>query len=366
MFIESLGWNSDWNDRFTPWLSQGCEPARVTGLDRERCTVLDASGREFTAEVAGRLRHAARGPADFPAVGDWVALEPSAHDGPRRIAGVLPRATAIVRNDADEITQAQVLAANVDTAFVVAGLDLDFNLRRLERYLATAWNGGVQPVIVLNKADLADELEARIAETEAIAPGVPVVAVSATRGSGLAALEPWLGPGRTVVLLGSSGVGKSTIVNALLGEERQATSAVREHDSRGRHTTTRRELVALGSGAWLLDTPGLRLLKLWADEESLDASFPEIAELAADCRFRDCRHESEPGCAVRAAEARGELPAGRLESWHKLQRELRYLAGRQDRQVRAAEQARWKSVSRSMRQREKIDPKLRRNGGSGR
>jgi len=361
MSLDSLGWNSVWNERFSSHQALGREPARVAGLDRDRCTVVGDDGIEATAEVAGRLRHEARGPVDFPAVGDWVALEPSEHQGPRRIVAVLPRSTSIVRGDADEVTEAQVLAANVDTAFVVAGLDHDFNLRRLERYLATAWNGGVAPVVVLNKADLADDLEARIAETEAVAPGVPVLAISATEGLGLEQLEPWLGSGSTVVLLGSSGVGKSTVVNALTGEERQATGAVREHDSRGRHTTTRRELVPLRSGAWLLDTPGLRLLKLWADEEALDESFPEIAALAAECRFRDCRHDSEPGCAVVRAEREGALTAERVASWRKLQRELRWLAGRQDQRVRAAEQARWRGISRAMRQRENLEPRLRRN-----
>lgn len=362
MDIETLGWNEHWDGLFAPHRELGREPARVSGLDRDRCTVLGAGGAEWPAEVSGRLRHEARGPADFPAVGDWVALEGASHEGPRRIASVLPRARSLARKVPGEVTQAQIIAANVDTAFIVCGLDHDFNVRRIERYLATAWDGGVTPVVALNKSDLAGEVEARVAEAEAVSPGVPVIALSALEGRGLEALAPWLAPGRTVALLGSSGAGKSTLANALLGAARQRTSAVREDDSRGRHTTTRRELLALPGGAWLVDTPGLRELQLWADESALDESFPEIAELAARCRFRDCRHEREPGCAVLAAAAEGTLPGDRLESWRKLQRELRWLARRQDQSLRAAEEARWREIGRSMRTRKKLDPRFRGPG----
>jgi ribosome biogenesis GTPase len=209
--------------------------------------------------------------------------------------------------------------------------------------------------VVLNKADLAEDLDARLAEVGAIALGADVVAISATEGSGLEALSAWLAPGRTVALLGSSGVGKSTLVNALLGEARQATREVREDDSRGRHTTSHRELVPLPGGALLLDTPGMRELALWAGEQSLDGAFPEIAALAEECRFRDCGHETEPGCAVLAAAQSGALDAERLESWRKLQRELRWLASRQDARLRAEEEAKWKAIHKSMKHHPKAD-----------
>jgi ribosome biogenesis GTPase len=311
--------------------------------------VQDATG-EHPAVVAGRLRHSAESRADFPAVGDWVALRPAAGAGPRVIEAVLPRSSAFVRKVAGETTEPQVVAANVDLVFVVAGLDGDYNPRRIERYLAAAWDSGATPVVVLNKADLVENLDDRLIEVEGVAPGVPVVALSALSGAGFDALAPWLSPGHTVALLGSSGVGKSTIVNALLGERRLATAAVREDDSRG--------LVALPCGALLIDTPGMRELQLWADESSTAGAFPEIEALAAQCRFSDCRHESEPDCAVLAAQARGELPAERLESWRKLQRELRWLAGKQDVRIRIEEEARWRAIHLSMRD----HPKLKRRG----
>ena len=353
MSLQSLGWNARTESLFVPHRELGLEPARVAREDRGRYAVLDESGAR-SAELAGRLRHDARTRAELPAVGDWVALRPGAASS-AVIEAVLPRASSFVRKVAGDTTEEQVVAANVDTVFLVSGLDADFNCRRIERYLAAAWESGAEPVVVLNKADLAADLDARIAEAEAAAPGAAVVPLSALAGEGLAALSAWLAPGRTVALIGSSGVGKSTLVNALLGTARQATGVVREDDSRGRHTTTHRELIPLPGGALLLDTPGMRELQLWGGEESLDGAFPEIAELAAACRFRDCRHEAEPGCAVLAALATGRLDEERLLSWRKLQRELARLAARANARARAAEQAKWKAIHRSMRDHPKAE-----------
>jgi ribosome biogenesis GTPase len=271
------------------------------------------------------------------------------------IVAVLPRSSVFVRKVAGETTVEQIVAANVDTLFLVSGLDGDFNPRRIERYLTAAWESGAEPVVVLNKADVASDLESSIEEVRNVAIGVPIAAVSALERAGLEALEPWLAPGRTVALIGSSGTGKSTLINALLGEERQATGAVREDDSRGRHTTTHRELVPLPGGALLLDTPGMRELQLWGDPSSVDGAFADVAAVAERCRFRDCTHGNEPGCAVLEEVTTGALSMERLESWRKLQRELRWLAGRNDARLRAEEQARWKAISKSMKHHPKAD-----------
>jgi len=359
MQLRHLGWNPILEDAFRPFREQGLVPARVAREDRGRYLLLD--GRcERPAVLAGRLRHEASGRAALPAVGDWVAARAGA-SSTAIIVAVLPRASAFVRKLAGETTEEQVVAANVDTVFLVTGLDGDFNPRRIERYLAAAWESGATPVLVLNKADLDGELEAHRLEAEAVAIGVPLVAVSALERTGLDALAPWLESGRTVALLGSSGVGKSTLVNALLGTERQATGPVRPDDSRGRHVTVRRELVPLPGGALLLDTPGLRELQLWGDEGGRAGAFPDVTALAAGCRFRDCTHGDEPGCAVRAAAERGELDTARLESWHKLGRELRRLEARRDARARAAEEAKWKVISRSIKRLAKTD--RRRTGG---
>jgi len=345
MQLMSLGWSPRFEASFAPFHARGLVPARVGREDRERWTVLGAFG-ERPAALAGRFRHEASSRADWPAVGDWVAVRIGSDRAV--IHGVLPRAGAFTRKVAGETTEEQVVAANVDVVFLVAGLDGDFNPRRLERYAVAAWESGATPVLVLNKADLGEQVEERLAESEAAVPGVPVVAVSALERTGLDALAPWLEPGRTVALLGSSGAGKSTLANALLGEERQETGEVREDDSRGRHTTTRRELIALPGGALLIDTPGMRELQLWSGEESLAGAFPEIDALAADCRFRDCRHAGEPGCAVQVAVDSGALDADRFASWVKLQREVRWLETRQDARARSEELAKWKAITKSM------------------
>lgn len=330
------------------------QPARVLATDRDRWTLRLADG-ERDARLAGRFRATVAVPADLPATGDWVLVSAGAGDGPALIVGVLPRATAFSRANRDGRGAAtaldrQVVAANVDTVLLVSGLDGDLNVRRIERYLTLAWASGAEPLVVLNKADVAPDRSAATRSVERVARGVPVLALSAMTGSGLAALEPWLVAGTTVALLGSSGVGKSTLANALLGSSRQATGDVRGSDSRGRHTTTRRELIALPSGALLLDTPGMRALELWDDGSGLDAAFDDVAAVAARCRFGDCRHAGEPGCAVVAAVAAGELAADRVVSHRKLTRELRAAEIRADPVARTAERRRWRAIHGSVRE----------------
>jgi ribosome biogenesis GTPase / thiamine phosphate phosphatase len=296
--------------------------------------VLATAEGEVEARITGRLRF----DGDLPAVGDWVAHAEGL------IHGVLPRRTAFVRRAAGNETVEQVLAANIDTVFLVMAFYRDLNPRRLERYLALAWESGAEPAIVLTKLDLAEDADAAIAEVESVAIGVPVHPVSAVTGEGLDELEPYLAPGRTVVLLGSSGVGKSTLVNALLGEERQATKEIRAFDGRGRHTTTARELIGLPGGGLVLDTPGMRELQLWEAAEGLIGTFADVDELALACRFSDCGHESEPGCAVRDA-----VDPDRLESWRKLGRELRHLELKQDARARSEARKEWRRFTKSMR-----------------
>jgi ribosome biogenesis GTPase len=347
--LEQLGWGDDFEAAFAPYIDAGLHPARVATQSHGLYRLLSALG-EHRAELAGRLRHDSD-TGGHPAVGDWVAADLRA-DGTGTVHHVLPRRTAFSRKEASGVSdrsQEQVVAANVDTVFLVNALGRDLNVRRLERYLTMAWESGARPVVVLTKADLYPDHADDLAEVELIAFGVDVHVTSSVTGEGMQALACYAGQGRTVALLGSSGVGKSTLVNALAGDELLATAAVRESDERGRHTTTHRELVRLPGGGLLLDTPGMRELQLWDSADGLEQAFAEVAELINRCRFSDCKHRTEPGCAVRAALAEGTLPLERWEAYDKLQRELRAMEIRHDARLKSESRKEQRRFARSQR-----------------
>ena len=348
MNLEMIGWSLSWANAFAASSEADGIPARVVREHRGVYALLSEAG-ETLAEVSGRFRHRAQLRRDFPAVGDWVVTEQSDASSRATIHTVLPRHSAFVRRAAGAKSEEQVVAANVDTVFLASGLDHNFNPRRIERYLTLAYESGADPVIVLNKADLHDDPEHARQQTESVAYGVPILLVSATAGLGLDALREVLAPGMTGALLGSSGVGKSTLINALLGREALRTAAVREDDSRGRHTTTHRELIPLPGGAVLIDTPGMRELQLVGNDASLARSFDEIADMAQGCRFKDCSHTGEPGCAVQAALANGNLDMERYESYLRQRKEMRHHQIEQDVHLQIKEKKRWKVIYRSMR-----------------
>lgn len=324
--LAALGWDETVAAAFAPFGESGAVPARVT-LEHQHIYTVHTGHADLLATVAGAFRHRAEARREFPAVGDWVALK--ALEAGRRgvIEGVLPRRSKFSRKVAGQITEEQVVAANIDVVFLMMGLDADYNLRRIERYLTTARDGGAMPVVILNKTDVCDDVGECVAEVTAVAEGAPVIAVSIKADDQLRAIEPFLAPGRTIALLGSSGVGKSTLVNRLVGRELQRTREVRENDQKGRHTTSSRQLIILPGGALLIDTPGMRELQLEEAGDGLLSAFDDIAQLAKGCAFGDCIHGPEPDCAVRDAVAAGRLSAERLESFHKLVRELETRTG---------------------------------------
>lgn len=346
MSLEVYGWTKFFSDPFETYRERGLSAARVTLLNRGHY-LLQTGDAEVEASLSGRLKHDAQSAADLPTVGDWVAVKLADGNVSGVIHDVLPRKTRLSRNVAGTRTEEQVVAANVDTVFLVMGLDGDFNLRRMERLIATAWESGGLPVVVLNKADLSDDAESRRREVERIAPGVVVLSLSAQEGRGLEQLRPFLKQGETVVLIGSSGVGKSTLINRLLGREAMRTSEVRADDDRGRHTTTHRQMFELPGGGLLIDNPGLREIQLWSSDGALGDTFEEIEALAEQCRFGDCRHESEPGCEVLGAVDQGALAMDRLNSYRNLQRELQYLAIKQDEGAERAERQKWKAIQKA-------------------
>jgi ribosome biogenesis GTPase / thiamine phosphate phosphatase len=341
--LQDLGWTDSHTTEFEPHAAAGLLPARVAAQHRGAYVLFSELG-DLRAEAAGRLSHQADSAGDLPAVGDWVAVSPRPEEAAATIQHVLTRRTKFSRKVALHTTEEQVLAANVDAVFLVMSLNEDFNLRRLERYVTTAWESGARPVILLTKVDLCPEWELRVLEVETVAFGVPVHAISPVTGAGLDAVRAEIAPGRTVALLGSSGVGKSTLVNTLAGQELLATREIREDDGEGRHTTTHRQLVLLPGGGLVLDTPGLRELQLWEASSGISETFSDVEALAARCRFSDCAHRTEPGCAVQAAITDGSLPFARWDSYKKLQRELAHLERRLDKRLQAEERKRWAKV----------------------
>jgi ribosome biogenesis GTPase len=347
MTLLDLGWNPSFEKAWSEADRAGHSPARVVEEHKNSWRLAGEQG-QFLAQIAGRLRHRAMRAADMPAVGDWVET------GDGVIYEVLPRQSQFSRKAAGKRVDAQIVAANIDTVFIVSSLNRDHNPRRLERYLTLVWESGAMPVIVLNKADLCEDTASAINDTEAVAPGVSVFALSARLHVGLEQLSSFISCGKTIALVGSSGVGKSTLVNLLIGADRQAVLDIRD-DDRGRHATTTRTLVVLPSGGLLIDTPGMRELHLWSTGEGLDRSFSEIEELSSQCRFRDCRHEDEPGCAVLQAVEDGELPRERYESFLKLRKEVAYLERKQDVSAQLELKRKWKEIHKAHRAKQKID-----------
>ncbi|MBN8246945.1 MAG: ribosome small subunit-dependent GTPase A [Verrucomicrobia bacterium] len=324
--LSGLGWHDGWAAAWKALDTAALVPGRIVGEDRHVYSVVTAA-EEVSATLAGRLLHETEESSALPRVGDWVALTPQPGESKGVIRHCLPRRTRLARRLPGRETREQVLAANVDLVFIVQSLDANFRPRRLERFLMMAHDGGVAPVVVLNKADLCSAVEARVAEARAVCGEAPILVTSIPRRRGLQAMARTIRPAQTVAFIGSSGVGKSSLINSLYGEEIQATIEVRAADAKGRHTTSWRELIPLPGGGLVMDTPGLRELQAWLDEEGLAGTFPEIRMLAGSCRFRDCRHAAEPGCAVRAAATSGVLPRDRYEAFLKLQGEHQTLAG---------------------------------------
>jgi len=338
-----LGWDERLSQEFAQYRPDGLVPGRVAVQHRGAWDVLTELG-ELRVDAAGRLRHDAATLAELPVVGDWVAIAPRSDESGGTIHAVLPRRTKVSRKTAWQATEEQVLVANVDVIFLVTSVNEDLNPRRLERYLTLAWESGAQPVFVLTKADLVDEVGPAAAIVESISFGVPVVPVSSVTGQGVERVRGFLPAGVTGAFIGSSGVGKSTLVNSLAGEDLLETREIRD-DGRGRHTTVRRELIVLPGGGLIVDTPGMREIQLWDADEGLEEAFDDVTSLFAQCRFSDCRHDAEPDCAVRAALTDGTLAPDRWESYLNLERELQHLERRQDKRLQNEEKRKWKARS---------------------
>jgi ribosome biogenesis GTPase len=345
--LDGLGFDR-FRSAFAEHAAKGLEPARVIRTIRGHLWVATESA-VMRVSPTGNLMGGGE-PGSFPVVGDWVGVRPGDESSSPMVEALVPRRTCFMRRDPGKAAVAQVLAANIDVVFIVDGLDRGPNLRRIERELALAFESGAVPVVVLSKSDLADNKDAAVAAVAAIAPGVDVLLESVKTGEGLADLPAYTAGDRTVALIGPSGAGKSTLINRLVGGDLQSVGEVRAFDGKGRHTTVTRELIPLPGGGALLDTPGLRSIAMWDDEEGVDSTFAEIAHLATRCRFDDCSHESEPGCAVLEALAAGELDVARYDAYIALRRETAFHASQSDARLRAANAGRWKTIAKARRE----------------
>lgn len=339
-----LGFYPEINDQAADFLKESRKIARVALEHKNSYRVL-TDAHDYLAEITGKMRHNALSREDYPVVGDWVIIEPLPNEEKAVIHHILPRFSKFSRKAAGPGMEEQIIASNINTLFLVMALNQDFNLRRLERYIIMAWESGANPVIVLTKKDLCDNLDEKINETESVALGVPIHAISAINNDGIDKISNYVGPGQTAALVGSSGAGKSTITNCLYGEEKLLVNTTREGDDRGRHTTTHRELVQLPTGGVIIDTPGMRELHLWETDNSFDHSFSDIMELSAGCKFRDCQHEKEPGCQIQTALSDGRLSAERYQSYVKLQKEAAYLERKGNKLAELKERERWKKIA---------------------
>jgi len=355
--LQQLGWKDFFASEFAEFESRGFEPGRIAIENRDNYLVLSASG-ELDAQITGRLIYSAESSADYPKVGDWVAISVIGDEGKAIIHDILPRQTTFSRRASGKRTEMQIIGANLDHVYVVQSLDGDFSPNRLERYLVMIRECGAEPGIILNKSDLAEGLSDKKDAAQDIAGTVPLFVASAKTGDGIDELASAIQPGETIALVGSSGVGKSTIINALVGEERQKTADVREFDAKGRHTTTRRELILLPDGGLIIDTPGMREFQLWSDG-GMEEVYDDILDLAAECKFNDCTHTHEVECAVLAAVESGGIPESHYENYLKLQKELDYLASKQDEAARREREEYWKQIHKDVKEMKKHRKKFR-------
>lgn len=338
--LEALGWDAFFKDNFAPFLEQALFPGRITEVQR-RSSIALTEGGELDVSMS-RKYDPESGP--YPVVGDWVAIEPGSKEFTGLIRAVLPRKNKFSRKAAGKDLKEQVMAANVDYVWIVTDLDKDFKVPRIERYLTLVSESGSKPVVILNKSDVSKDLEGKTEELKRLDPSIPVHIMSAELGEGLAALKQYMVKGKTITILGSSGVGKSTIINRILGKERQDTWPIREKDGRGRHVTTYRELIMIPKGGMIIDNPGMREIQLWTDGTGIAEVFEDIEALARSCKFSDCRHRTEPGCAVKKALESGELDTSRFEHYLKLSTEVEFLIIKQKKMLRRNEKAKWKNI----------------------
>ena len=345
MNLKELGFDSYFEANYNTLTDGEFEVGRIAVEHKNIYKVLTEYG-EILAEISGKMNYKAQGGGDYPAVGDWVLLQIIDQEQKGIIHGILPRKSKFSRNEAGDRNKEQIVAANIDHIFIVNALNCDFNLRRIERYLTLVWDSGAKPVIVLNKADLCNKLgiEKKLSEVQSVAFGVPIHVISCMDGRGFSELEEYCKVGETIALLGSSGVGKSSIINKIYGKERQSTAEIREGDDKGRHTTTYRELILIPDGGLIIDTPGMREIQLWGVGSGIKNTFSDIKKLAQGCKFNDCTHSHEPGCAVKKAIEKGEITEDRLMSYYKLLREKKYVEMKEKYSADKISKIKWKML----------------------